>query len=574
MLCSTVSFLGTVLPVLMLHSNAFSKSPDVFLYEVFETSVSSDQVYQNRFDYEEVTLSGEFESPSGKTYKVSGFYDGLEEERHTWRIRFMPDMSGEWHYRIFPLTKKEATKSGTFTVSDQPAHKGIRGHVKVDPKHPQYLIHDDGSPHYWIGGKWIAARDYGPKNKEGEVNAGIDPGSEVRIGWKSDEQLIQYLDLLVKYKHNGILLKIALYPLEKDGLSWDLEWIRRGEWLVKEAAARGIYVQVNLFDTWSRNNDTWFKNNTDGDGHPFNVWKAGDEHKKQNYIKTIVSRFAAFPNVYWELGNEMEHKPNCGACFVDLSNQYYIPWIRAADPYDLPIGLSEEVWRDANVDIAFLHQTNELDAASWTKPAMMNELVRYERPPSLLRTLLKKSPKFIRRIYKKVFGKDTLRGLWHNDAMNEPSLRFAFRRTFWSVFTLGGTGSSEATWLYIDAPYSKEVRQVMRDHMHLASVVEKYADLLNQTVLIENFVTNEPAKAVTRGLTGQLYLTYFDAGYEADIAASELVLNIPEGDYSVSWYDTRLGTSSSHDLEVASSGALLQSPGFNEDIVLIVERRP
>jgi len=580
MLCKAISFAEkclyhfALLLVLFLYSNVFAKSPDLALYDVFETSISSDQDYRNPFDYKEVTLSGEFESPNGKIYQVSGFYDGVVGAQQIWRIRFMPDMPGEWTYRLFPLSEEGEVKFGAFTVADQVAHKGIRGHVKVDVKHPQYLIHDDGSAHYWVGGKWIAARDYGPQNKEGEVNTGVDPRSEVRIGWKSDAQLTQYLDLLVEYKHNGILLKIALYPLEKDGISWDLEWIRRGEWLVKAAADRGIYVQVNFFDTWSRNKGSWFKNQMDGTKQPFNVWKAGDEHKKQNYIQTIVSRFAAFPNVYWELGNEMEHKPNCGSCFVDLSNQYYIPWIKAADPYELPIGLSEEIWRDADVDIGFLHQANKLDAASWTKPVMMNELVGYERPPSLFRDLLKKSPKFIRRTYKKVFGRDTLRGLWHDDAMNAPDLRFAYRRTFWAVFVLGGTGSSEATWLYIDAPYSAAVRHVMRDHMHLATVVEKYAPFLNQMTRIEGFVSNGPVKAVTRGLKGQIYLSYFDAGYETDIDASQLTLNLPEGHYTASWYDTRLGSSKRIDLEVSSSGTSLQSPAFNEDIVLIIERKP
>ncbi|NOY83680.1 MAG: DUF5060 domain-containing protein [Nitrospirae bacterium] len=580
MFCKALSYWGKrsyyflLLLVLFPDANVFAQSPELALYDVFETSISSNQSYRNPFDYKEVTLSGEFESPNGEMYQVSGFYDGVVDTQQIWRIRFMPDMPGEWTYRLFPLGKKGAPQSGTFTVLDQVVHKGVRGHVKVDPKYPKYLIHDDGSPHYWVGGKWIAARDYGPPQKEGEVNTGEDPRSEVRIGWKSDEQLTQYLDLLLEYKHNGILLKIALYPLEKDGLSWDLEWIRRGEWLVKAAADRGIYVQVNFFDTWSRNKDFWFKNQMDGTGQPFNVWKAGDEHKKQNYIQTIVSRFAAFQNVYWELGNEMEHKPNCGTCFVDLSNQYYIPWIKEADPYKLPIGLSEEIWRSADVDIGFLHQANELDAESWTKPVMMNELVGYERPSSLFRDLLKKSPKFVRRTYKNFFGRDTLRGLWHDDAMNAPDLRFAYRRTFWAVFVLGGTGSSEATWLYIDAPYSAAARHVMRDHMYLASVIEKYALLLNQTVLIKGFVRNGPVKAVTRGLAGQVYLTYFDAGYETDIDAGEVVLNLPDGRYTASWYDTKNGSSSNFDLEVTAQGGSLQSPNFNEDIVLIIEKKP
>ena len=37
----------------------------------------------------------ELTSPSGKTFAVSGFWDGGT----TWRVRFMPVEAGTWHYR-------------------------------------------------------------------------------------------------------------------------------------------------------------------------------------------------------------------------------------------------------------------------------------------------------------------------------------------------------------------------------------------------------------------------------------------------------------------------------------------
>jgi len=272
----------TILLLACVFSHGIYASSPVALYDVFEINVSSANEYKNPFDYQEVELTGEFESPNGDIYHVSGFYDGVVNKKNIWRLRFMPAIPGEWKYKVFSLDTKEDTV-GHFMVSSTPAQKTNHGHVKVDPEHPQYLIYDDGTPHYWVGGKWFAARSYGPPQKEGEINGGVDPNSNVRFGWKSDEQITRYLDLLVQYKHNGILIKTALYPLEKDGLSWDLEWIQRGEWLIKEALKRGIYVQVNIFDTWSKDKNHWFKNNMDGNGQPFNVWKDEDDHKKRTY---------------------------------------------------------------------------------------------------------------------------------------------------------------------------------------------------------------------------------------------------------------------------------------------------
>jgi len=271
----------------------------------------------------------------------------------------------------------------------------------------------------------------------------------------------------------------------------------------------------------------------------------------------------------------MEHKPNCGACFVELSNEKYIPWIKEADPYNLPIGLSEEIWRDADVDIAFLHQTNVLDHSSWTIPVIMNELVRYEPPPpSLLRKAFDQLPWRVQQGYKKLFGEFNHRGLWHNDAMNDEELRFAYRRTFWSVFVLGGVGASEATWLYIDESFSDEVHHVMSDHMHLASVVEQHALMLNRMKPLTEAVTSGSAKTRTRGLEGQLYITYFDAGYEKDVPADNVHIQIPEGHYNGTWYNTKSGDVEKFDTRVGANGASFKHPDFEEDIVLIISARP
>ena len=352
----TVLFFTLLLPG--LSTAAMEKS--VALYGLFETTINSEKEYNNPFDYTEVAFDALFTSPEKSSFNISSFYDGQDAHgKNTWKIRFMPHQPGTWNYTIKNQTG-EIIQSGQFTVTDKPTHPGNHGHIKVDANNPRYLIHDDGSPHFWIGGKWISAKDYGPKNKGGQINKSIDRRVNVAHGHKTDQQLLDYLDLLAEYKHNGILLKIALYPLEDDRLSWDLAWIKRGEWLIEESLKRGIYVQVNMFDTWSRDKNQYFENKMPGAEQVFDVWTDSDDKYKKNYLRYIISRFSAYANVYWELGNEMDHAPNCGSCFAKLAEEKYLPWIRQYDPYQLPIGLSESVWQSTSVDIGFLHQTNEL----------------------------------------------------------------------------------------------------------------------------------------------------------------------------------------------------------------------
>ena len=72
----------------------------------------------------DVRLTASF-TDGARTHEINGFYDG----DGVYRIRFMPDVPGEWRYETksnrWPLTDK----SGVFTVT--PPSKGNHGPVRV-----------------------------------------------------------------------------------------------------------------------------------------------------------------------------------------------------------------------------------------------------------------------------------------------------------------------------------------------------------------------------------------------------------------------------------------------------------
>ncbi|MEE9422707.1 MAG: DUF5060 domain-containing protein [Gammaproteobacteria bacterium] len=547
---------------MLFYSVVQASENTITLYGIYETTIQDDKEYKNPFDYTEVSYSAKFTSPDSKVFYVTGFYDGHNSQGiRIWKIRFMPDKPGVWSY-IVKNNQDLSVRNGQFKVTSAIAYTGNRGHISVDPDNPKYLIHSDGTPHYWVGGKWIAARDYGPKEKSGQANKGFDNRVKLSYGHKTNLQLINYLDLLEQFQHNGLLLKIALYPLENDKVSWDLDWIRRGEWIINEALKRGIYVQVNMFDTWSRDKNQYFVHNMDGKKQLFDVWHAGNEHYKKNYLQYLVSRFAAFANVYWELGNEMEHNPNCGKCFIKQANEKYIPWIRQFDPYDLPIGLSENIWRATNVDIGFLHHANKLPGSSMLKPVIMNELVRYDFSQS-----------FPQKVWRKLFGQKLPRGLWHDDAINNPELRFIFRKAFWQVFTHGGSGISEATWLNIDNNISQAALNVMKDHSILITLIKDIQSELNMTNPIYDFITSEDAdiKISSRG-NNSIIISYFDAGINAQISSNDISIKNINASYNVQWLNPSTGNKTAIQLLEKGNNIKLQRPEFREDIILLLKK--
>lgn len=412
------------------------------------------------FDYEQMAFTVEAEHVgSGQKIEHSGFVGAYDDETVLVKFRLRAQRPGPWTYQISGQDGL-SVEDGRFDVvaSEQPA----MGQLSVDKRFPDKLTAAD-QPFHWVGGKWVAASNYSP--------CAIDQNNFGKIRHRplTDEDFTEYMDLLVETDHNGFLLKIAQFPLQSDGYTWDLLWINRAEWVVREALSRGLYVQINLLDTWSRDHRYKVLNNTDGDKQVMNPWQPADEDlpRIRNYLQTLMARFAAFPNIMWELGNEMEHSPNCGDCFAYYADEYYLPWIRSLDPYNHLVGLSESVWLKTDVDVGFLHQTRERNfivMPNDPRPMVMNE---------------------------PVFSDDTP-PLWRDDVIRNPENRLAFRRTFWRNFATGTTGSFEATWLNIGEPLNEAVLTVMDDHSRMAKFVQSLPANINARKRFDSGLSDSP----------------------------------------------------------------------------------
>lgn len=396
---------------------------------------------------------------SGLKRTQFGFVDHIDSSGVKLKFRIRAELPGGWRYLITG-PKGEVLEQGEFEVLR--AKPVFPEQLALDPVYPGKLV-ANGKPFHWIGGKWIAAQNYVPCYIP-QMRFLRDSHQPV-----SDQQYTDYLDYLLETKHNALLIKMAQFALMSDGYTWDVDWIARADWMVREALKRGLYVQINLFDTWSRDARYKVLNNTSGEQQVFNAWEpAQDDYPKvKSYLRTLAARFSAYPNVVWELGNEMEHYPNCGECFVKQANAHYLPWLEEADPYDHMVGLSEGGWLNANVDLGFLHQTRTKDFDSLPedrRPMVMNELV---------------------------FSDDT-DALWKDSTMRDESARFAFRRTFWRNLMTGTTGSFEATWLNISMELGLEVKAVMEDHAILAEFVDYLGADLNRRAVAKQTRSDIP----------------------------------------------------------------------------------
>lgn len=522
--------------------------PGPAVYDTIELPIESGNPPGNPF-----THYVEFEFWRGlERYSVDGFYDGRDSDGdHVYRVRFMATQPGDWHYEW-----RIDDRSDTGSVHVVPRRNAeIHGHVRVDTTSPTALWHDDGSVHYWFGGKSFTANNYGPPRKGGDENLRPE-GESAHDDYYSDAQVASYLDLMQAHGHNGTRLKIALYPLEDDGFSWDLTWIRRAETWIKMMQRRGIYCQITFFDAHSRAKGKAFEGSDDPAEHVVDAWSGEQLDAARNYIRYIVARFAGFWNVYWELVNRVDAPGDeAGDRFVQAAKNSYLPWLRDFDPYDLAIGASAAPKvRMMPVDIEFPRDPTLLPAPDSRRSVLLNEMVDA------------------------CVDQEGLAKSADEDAVvREPTNRLCYRSALWRAFVSGAFGANQASWLDLGNSLigATAVLDVMRDHQRLRTIISDLDVGIDELVNNPGFVAPRSDHQGTRAKLGRLYVSYFTVGRPAE----SIEVRLPAGRYSYLWLDPRdpdpdesPSTAEPQLLQVDTNPTSLPRPAYDDDLLLIVER--
>jgi hypothetical protein len=97
----------------------------------------------------EIECSGELTSPSGKIHSVRGFWDG----DNVWKIRFMPNETGQWNYRIQtdPPIPGLHNQQGDFSCQPNDSSTRFLKHGRIDVSPDGFHFqHADGTPFFWL----------------------------------------------------------------------------------------------------------------------------------------------------------------------------------------------------------------------------------------------------------------------------------------------------------------------------------------------------------------------------------------------------------------------------------------
>ncbi|MEW6271183.1 MAG: hypothetical protein AB1689_18020 [Thermodesulfobacteriota bacterium] len=117
----------------------------------------------NPFDPDEMRVQLELRDPSGRTTAVDAYWfqdfeRALAGNREVltprgdpyWKAACTPTEPGPWRWRWTVATPaaSRSTQWHELSVSSRPAGPGF---LRVSPRDPRYLVHDDGTPYFAIG---------------------------------------------------------------------------------------------------------------------------------------------------------------------------------------------------------------------------------------------------------------------------------------------------------------------------------------------------------------------------------------------------------------------------------------
>jgi hypothetical protein len=223
---------------------------------------------------------------------VEGFCDSADGS--VFRIRFMPSTPGSYSYHVsLKLGSRSEDFEGRFEATDE----HLRGLIRVDPEHRWHFIWEGTKEHYYFYGDtayWL-------------------------MGWRDETTIVNNLERLHRLKINR--MRVLIYGRAN---SYYSEPIMPGRnftmftspWVAEKAEDLYFpgydYSHFNV-EHWQRM-DRMLKAARDRDMIVSVIFGLGDDpvhpqaynEDERRYFKYAVNRFAAFSNVTWDLGDDLD----------------------------------------------------------------------------------------------------------------------------------------------------------------------------------------------------------------------------------------------------------------------------
>jgi len=306
----------------------------------------------------QVQLSAEVAGPNGVKLVVPGFYDG----NGTWKIRVSAPAEGAWSLVTHSSDAElDGKRRGFICVANR--SRVIHGGVRVDPERLHQFIFEDGTHFLPIGYEcdWLWALD-----ADDPQLPTINP----------------FLDKLTASGFNFVILDAyaydtswrrgrtgpddfgppALYPWggrndHPDQSQFNLGFWRHYDRVIDALYRRGIWAHV-LIKVYNKQVK----------------WPANGSPDDDRYFRWLLARYAAYPNITWDLAKEANYEK-------DLAYKCNrLRFIRANDPYHRPLTVHDDhATYDSGAYADLLDYRSDQQHTQW-RPTMLAHLQQHAWP--------------------------------------------------------------------------------------------------------------------------------------------------------------------------------------------------
>jgi hypothetical protein len=541
-------------------------------WEKFEIMIELDATFNNPYDPQDIRLDAQFESPSGETMVVPGFYyqdfnftiaNGTQTMRPdgdpTWRVRFTPTEAGAWRYRVIATTPTSSARGTWMTFNALEAIN--HGFIRIDSRNPRYFAFDDGTPYFPVGENigWSVGQSLVDYQTWMDGLAGAD-GNFIRVWMASWEFGIEWLDT-----------GLGNYERRQDR-AFELDQV------FNMARERDIYIMLSLINHGQYSETT----NPEWESNPYNAANGGPLNTPIEFatnpdairfwhqrLRYIAARWGYSTNLMtWEWWNEINWTP-----LVDPD--VLAPWVarsaaylRTLDPYDHLITHSGSqvgdtmVWGQESMDFTQAHIYDPSSLVLSFEAAITNWLRTYPDKPFLMGEFGSPAPIDTEGVMlhsglwsAPMNGAAGTAMLWWWDTHIEPNdlyYHFAGIAAFYAEEDLGARQWTATTAELSERPNSRIYGQQANDYALLWIVNRQYSP----ESLIDLYEGN-----LIDGVENPLDITFPDVE-----GVSMTLTGLDDGTYTVEFWDTIAGTiSETRTVEISGGTVTIAIPTFNRD---------
>lgn len=489
----------SLLLLLLLCCAELASSANVPRWSVHELTLTATGRYDN--PYRQMNLTAIFTGPGGIKKEVSGFWYG----GNTFKIRFTPTAEGRWSYVTRSADNGLNNQRGSLICTAPTLRQ--HGFVRRDAEHPHHFVHDDRTRYFMVGTTYYAL-----------VSAALSNDK-----WKTAVDSCAFYGInKIRFRVNIKLCQNSTQPGpcssvwgdNKDHDRLNPAHLRAVDEVVSYLNERGIVADFMPFDSQEK--------------------FYGTDEQDLRYLRYLVARYAAYPNVIWCLTNEFQRVPNKPREFWNTAGTI----IQQQDPYFAePRQVSGSNLRPLSIH-PFGGQSNGAQFQFHDQSWPVHVILQSGRfvPADTLNVITLRNRGHNMPIVNDEFGyfEDDIRE-WGKGGYNQT----VHRNALWSIYLAGGYATIGDKVQYTDGkPYHSSVwhpRPEYADVKHLA-------DFFTKTGL--NYWSMEPTNAlVSEGERTYALATGDGKGgivYAAVGGTSQLLL--PYGTYAATLFDPRTGT--------------------------------